>query len=155
MPVRFAVAAFRFGHSLVRNRYKVNEASQPLPLFSRDPNEPSLGSGFQPVPSELRVDWRLFFEIDGSTPQKSRRFDPKLAHVLFDLPFIPKNEQKPETSSLAFRNLNRGRVFGLPSGEAVAKTMRIAKDKILTAEQLGLGHLPAGHEKFERSPLSF
>jgi hypothetical protein len=73
------------------------------------------------------VQWPLFFAIDGSTPQPSRLIDSKLSQGLFDLP--------DGGGSLAFRNLKRGQVLGLPSGQDVAKAIRAAH--VFTGAELG------------------
>jgi len=49
IPLEFADAAYRYGHSQIRDRYQVNRDAEPAPLF------PDL-LGFRPVPAVLAVD---------------------------------------------------------------------------------------------------
>jgi hypothetical protein len=133
MPVEFSVAAYRFGHSQVRSIYKLNDHVT-AELFDL----PS----FSPKPPTLDIDWSNFFKIfTANPPQFSRKIDTNLASVLFDLPFFAG--APPERRSLAVLNLLRGKAFGLPSGQAVAKAMSAIP---LTNAEL---ELPAGHD----SPL--
>jgi hypothetical protein len=76
------------------------------------------------------VDWQTFFEVGptppghenlGASPKPNKRIDTKLSSPLFELPFGPPND--PQT--LAQRNLLRHLTFGLPSGQRVAKAMKI------------------------------
>lgn len=118
MPVEFAAAAFRFAHSQVRSRYRINDALE-LNLFQNTPEEPGLGS-FRPVkPSEV-VDFRHLFSMGGSTPQAATQLDTEMATELYKLPFAA------DVPSLAERNLLRGEhTFRLPSGEVVAARMGV------------------------------
>lgn len=113
MPVEFAVAAFRFGHTQVRSGYAVNDNFGGA-IF------PALGGG-QRVTPDRAVDWANFFVIDGSAPAVSKRFDPRISQPLLNLPFAAGTPDDP--ASLAQRNLLRGNIFGLPSGQAVATAM--------------------------------
>ena len=65
MPVEFSVAAYRFGHSMVRPIYRLNAAMpERLPVFaSLSPDANDLG-GFRPSPPGLSVDWRFFFNME-------------------------------------------------------------------------------------------
>ena len=124
IPVEFAVAAYRFGHSQVRPFYRLN-AGFAAPLF--DVNE--LG---KPDPNDLSgghraarrfVEWRRFFANLGAAGdlQQSKRIDTVLSKPLFELPFIPAEQRR----SLAQRNLLRGHSFSLPSGQAVACALEV------------------------------
>lgn len=121
IPVEFSVAAFRFGHSQVRARYHLRAGGPErhilVPSPTPDPRE-HLG-GFRPLPEGFGIDWDVFFPIDGSTPQLSRRIDTKLAGTFVQLPVAID----PQRRSLPLLNLLRGRALGLPTGEAVAEAM--------------------------------
>ena len=114
MPVEFSVAAFRFGHSHVRQNYRVNDQERGL-LFDF--------GGFSPVSSNKNVDWKYFFDIDGSSFLKCRPINTKLAFELLNLP--PTVIQIGQGArNLAVRNLKRGQqTFGLLSGEHIAETI--------------------------------
>ena len=127
IPVEFSVAAYRFGHSQVRNRYTVNGEVGELNLFQA----PGLTS-FGAVPAAHVVDWSYFFQSGDGKPQPSRKIDGKLAHALFELPFIPASD----VPALPMRNLLRGQTFSLPSGEAVAHRMGIEP---ISPSKLGTG----------------
>lgn len=119
MPVEFSAAAFRFGHSMVRGIYKLNGSSPDRALFTpgdaADGMDPDL-RGRRALPANAAVEWSLFFDIGGSTPQPSRRIDSLLVSALTDLPGTG--------DPLALRNLKRGQALQLPSGQAVAQALR-------------------------------
>ena len=122
MPVEFSVAAYRFGHSQVRNTYALNATETDVPIFDEDNPGRNL-SGFQPINPEFLIEWPRFFDFEGSAekPQKARKLNTKLAKTLLKLPeMIVGKGAEPADRSLAARNLNRGRVFRLPSGEKIA-----------------------------------
>jgi hypothetical protein len=130
IPLEFADAAYRYGHSQIRHRYRLNSQTEPVPLF------PDL-LGFRAVPREHKVDWTLFFDAPGATPaQRSKKIDGKLVRSLIELPVAVTGECEIEDyHSLAVRDLQRGQGVGLPSGEAVSRYIEIDP---LTPEQVGI-----------------
>jgi Animal haem peroxidase len=118
IPLEFADAAFRYGHSQVRDSFKLNSEAPALRLF------PEL-IGFRPVPAELAIEWSRLFDVDGAAPaQRAKRIDGQLARSLIELPAAITGEVEVEAyQSLAGRDLERGHRYGLPSGEAVAAAM--------------------------------
>ena len=130
IPLEFADAAYRYGHSQIRHRYRLNLQTDSVRLF------PDL-LGFRTVPREHRVDWTLFFDASGAAPaQRSKKIDGKLVRALIALPVAVTGECEIEDyHSLAVRDLQRGQGVGLPSGEAVARHMGIAP---LTADQVSI-----------------
>jgi Animal haem peroxidase len=131
IPLEFADAAYRYGHSQIRHTYQVNRATTPVPIF------PDL-LGFRPVPCERAVDWTLFFDRPGSRPaQRAKKIDGRLVRSLIQLPVAITGEcEIDEYHSLAVRDLQRGQGVGLPSGEAVARHIGVEP---LTPEEVGLG----------------
>jgi hypothetical protein len=124
MPVEFSAAAFRFGHSMVREDYTLNGGPN-VPIFRpRGECGPHLG-GFRPLPAALEIGWEHFFQTTHTRPQRSQRIDPSLATPLSTLP--------PDEAALARLNLQRGQALGLPAGLDVAHAMGAPK---LSEEQL-------------------
>jgi hypothetical protein len=133
MPVEFAVAAYRFGHSMIRDRYWVNFTFINATLgqvfeFNRNPR--------LPVFSNWVVDFNAFFDTGVPVPvhNKARKIDSLIANGLESLPGPPGL-----MAILATRNLRRGLALGLPSGQGMANSFGIAP---MTAAQLTSG-LPA------------
>jgi len=129
MPLEFADAAYRYGHSQIRHAYTVNRAQKPLPIF------PDL-IGFQPVPRELSVDWTMLFDAASHPPaQRAKKIDGRLVSALIALPVaVTGATEIAEFHSLAVRDLERGQGVGLPSGEAIARHMG---ETPLTADEVG------------------
>jgi Animal haem peroxidase len=130
IPFEFADAAYRYGHSQVRDRYQVNRHAQPVPLL------PDL-LGFRPVTAVREVDWSYLFDLPRRPPaQRAKRIDGRLAASLIRLPAALSGVGGDDYASLATRDLQRGQAVGLPSGETLARRLGIEP---LTAEEVGLG----------------
>ncbi|MCB6179203.1 heme peroxidase family protein [Rhodobacter sp. Har01] len=160
MPAEFAAAAYRLGHSMVRETYSHNRvfrdggavaASLGL-LFNFTGKSGNIvgelvdqgavatpgGPGpLRDLPSNWVIDWRRFFDL-GTAPgtpgfelNLTRRLDPFIVPALHTLPGMAG-----PAASLAFRNLRRGVILGLPSGQDVARAMGVVP---LTAAEVGQG----------------
>jgi heme peroxidase len=130
IPFEFADAAYRYGHSQIRHRYRINAEQPERPLF------PDL-IGFKPVGAERTIDWSLLFDVEGRpAAQRAKRIDGRLPASLIDLPVeITGPVSDDAFRSLAARDLQRGRATGLPSGEAVARALGVEP---LSADEIGL-----------------
>lgn len=164
VPVEFSGAAFRFGHSIVRGRYTLNddEAADRVRLFPLSAKELERSLvGHRPIPKERQIDWDRFFDFESSIQgdldddedqfkglQVSRKIDRFLARPMLRIPkFMMLGRPVPadllteellpdrEVLSLASLNLQRGRALGLGSGQAVAKAMGVTP---LGNEDMGL-----------------
>lgn len=115
IPVEFADAAYRYGHSQIRQLYQLQLDGPLRPVF------PDL-IGFGPV-GDRRVDWSLFFDVPGRPPaQRAKPIDGQLPRSLIELPRAITGAVEEEAyHSLAARDLERGLGTGLPSGESVAR----------------------------------
>ena len=130
IPLEFADAAYRYGHCQIRQRYRLNRTTEPLPIF------PDL-LGFRAVPRASVVDWTLFFDAPGrETAQRAKKIDGRLPPSLIHLPVAITGEGViEEFHSLAVRDLQRGQGVGLPSGEVLARHLGVPP---LTRDEVGL-----------------
>jgi hypothetical protein len=154
MPIEFSVAAYRLGHSMIRDIYEWNAVFstggaignfgtlENLFRFSgtsgnlspgSDLNDPIDGS-FERLPTNWIADWtRLYDFVEDGTPDLApetplnfaRPLDTRLTNFLKTLPpgsFDARGggAVPPIQMNLAFRNLVRGRMIGLASGQEVA-----------------------------------
>jgi hypothetical protein len=139
MPLEFSHGAFRFGHALVRNRYRIkegvtNELSENLEKTSlSDPVN-------MPLNESWIVQWSQFFEIEGSRPNLSRRIGPKFADALGSDRIFPAIDETNRVG-LAYRDLMSSSLAGLWSVDALIERLRA-----LCPDLIGLSRLTANRD---------
>lgn len=152
LPVEFSGAAFRYGHSQIRERYRVNEETEAA-LFGH--GDDAFGMGFTAPSADEAVDWRYLFDLKDPDvlPQRARAIDHLLSPDLLDLPFMDEDDP-PWRRSLASRNLVRGHRLRIPSGQAIARAMGLEP---LSNEKLGFDEILEEHDQHPatEAPLWF
>lgn len=131
VPLEFAVAGFRFGHSMVRDRYRLNRRNRReitiLPSSAPRSDTGDLG-GERPIPATWTLDWDFFFSRAQDGPgQFAHRIRPEVNFPLGRLPihalsrFSDEEQLQRLSARLPFRTLARGAQVGLPSGPSLAR----------------------------------
>jgi hypothetical protein len=179
MPLEYSVAAFRFGHSMVRGAYDHNRnfgAAVPPEanitnvatfaqlfqftgnghVFNPPTDETSTTSSSQPfrgaptLPSNWPIEWDRFTrKDDANAAHFARKIDTRLVPPIHNMvnegtaAQIQDNANTPlrrMLRNLAVRNLLRGYLLSIPTGQAVADAMGVAK---LTQAELQQGNSQA------------
>lgn len=149
MPVEFSVAAYRLGHSMIRNTYEWNRVFETVgprdiatlaDLFRFSGLSGDL-AGLPVLPANWIIDWSRFHDFTGTsvsnhaTSNKTRPIDTKLAEKLGDLPEF-QGIAPAVLANLAVRNLIRGSQLGLATGQDIAKAIGATP---LTAAEVASG----------------
>lgn len=152
MPLEFSAAAYRFGHSMVRPGYRLNDKTL-LPIFGDEGHghRPRSLRGFMPPEANWGIDWGRFVDIDnrpngvmlddngnvegtGQKPTPPRKAEMakrlQLAYRIDTSVVKPLSDLPPDVAdhiitSLIERNLIRGWRLRLPSGQDVARAMGV------------------------------
>jgi len=133
MPIEFSVAAFRLGHSMIRDAYDWNarfpSGASTLDLLFTFSGLAGDFLGETKLPSNWIADFRRLFDFgEANKPALAAppgefnfamRIDTRLANTLANVPGLPKDED----TNLAFRNLTRAKMLRLATGQQMATFM--------------------------------
>jgi hypothetical protein len=174
MPLEFSVAAYRFGHSMVRDVYDFNRnfgrPGRGLPnasfgllfLFTGNGRPAPFGGDTDVLPFNWIIEWDRMIDKGAAFADRfARRIDTRLAPALRDL---SNDGNAPDLTPpirqilkrLATRNLLRGYLLALPTGQAVAEAIGAAP---LTPGELQRDNNPVLNDALrdggflERTPL--
>lgn len=186
MPIEFSVAAYRLGHSMIRASYEWNEVFRtgglvpgslelllrfsgtsgnlsPPPSVVRDSND----GHFERLPTNWVADFRRLFDFaphaNGAPLPKvnsAMALNTAMVNPLAALPpgsfGDPEATVPPIEANLAFRNLTRGGMVNLASGQQMAAFFQLAPNQVLTAGQVinGNGGAKLGLSDAERTQLT-
>lgn len=146
IPIEFSVAAFRFGHSIVRDGYDYNRAhkNEKRATLEQLLRQTGMGGGTKPsLPDDWVIELDRFFDFQSPALNNARKFSTKIAGALYQLHpgtvrlfnAPPVSAQQPSEKPpcelpvenaefiLPIRTLWRGARMGLPSGQEVAQTL--------------------------------
>jgi hypothetical protein len=142
MPLEFSVAAYRLGHSMVRSSYDFN-VNFPAATFDLLFTFTAMGGqlgGDDTLPERWIIEWENF--VDAGAPfARTRSIDTKLVEPLFELPDLQGRPLPEDRGRLAVRNLLRGYLLRLPTGQAVARELKqrlqgVRNIPVLTEQQI-------------------
>jgi hypothetical protein len=142
IPIEFSLAAFRFGHSMVRNAYRLNCRKKRVVIEELM----ALGQRASALPDDYLIEWGTFLDgLPTSGPQASSNYiDTAVSRAMHGLSAgtirLANKLESPDPSNLPVRTLLRGARAQLPSGQEVADALlakgRIKSDHCLTTSQL-------------------
>jgi hypothetical protein len=106
VPVEFSYGAFRCGHAMVRNGYRLNSSNE-LPTSRAMQLNSQRSPAFLPLTQEWVIRWERFFQIAPDTqPNYSRRLGPKFSPIVRSEFYFPPLQPGPA---------GNGDAAGLPS----------------------------------------
>ena len=141
VPIEFSLAAFRFGHSMVRNAYRLNCRRKRVVIGELM----ELGQRAEPISDDDLVEWGTFFDglPTSGPPASSSYIDTSVSRAMHGLSAGTIRLANPlesiDPSNLPVRTLLRGARARLPSGQEAAEVLEDqgkieASDRLTSSE---------------------
>ena len=173
MPFEHSVAAYRFGHSMVRHEYNFNRNFNPT--FGQPDSTAVFRSTFDQLfrftgkggfggSNTLPFNWVIEWDrLVDSSSQAARKIDTRLASDLANMSNEvggpPESELPIDIQALlkhlAQRNLLRSYLFSVPTGQAMAATMGftpLSADEMKSGNDAALNRLLENSGFLQRTP---
>lgn len=148
IPVEFTAAAMRFGHSMVRHEYLLNDNNKTANL-NKLFQLTGRGGRWQDILSEnFIVDWKFFFDMRGYSPDPDQGGDgrvtrkperTKAVDLELDISLKKMILEDESHNNLARRNLRRGKELDIPCGQEIVDYL-LSKEKEYSSA-MGLEHI--------------
>ena len=120
LPLEFTSAAFRFGHSMIRSNYYLNDdlpGAELRDIFMLKAVKNPAGGSFVRLPLRKVISWKEFLPRGENV---ARSLDTQMVEPL--LAVLDANEEiVPCEARLAVQDLKRGYMMRLPTGQAIAR----------------------------------
>ena len=170
MPLEFSIAAYRYGHSMIRAVYDYNRffgeavegfdnliLNAPFDLLFAFTGNGKMRGQAAKLPHNWVIEWERFVAIDPTRPHRSARtIDTHLAPPLKDMANEARQGASMETNTLfkhlARRNLRRGYRLSVPTAQACLAALaagpypnvELLEDEQLTSGAAGAALAVAG-----------
>jgi hypothetical protein len=164
LPLEFSMGAFRFGHSMIRRSYYVNDSLRELSLahlftllvlcFA---SKPTFGKGYDSLPEWAIIQWEKFLDPSDPNINAARKLRTQMVEPLFEVldqsSLIVNGERR-----LAVQDLKRAYMTRIPTGQAIASQLGINP---LTAQEIKTCTTPRQFEVLQNAgflnhtPLTF
>lgn len=138
MPVEFLHSVFRFGHSMVREEYRIQNGKQQVPLGDLFVLDHTSATRIDPLHV---VDWGMLF---GEEPEydKASLIDLKFARIMQEVPKVGVIE----TKDILAMNIKADMVSMIPTAGEIIDWIRIFEPELAYYAKLEEGLI---HPKFE------
>jgi hypothetical protein len=162
LPIEFTVAAFRFGHSMIQESYRLHSSMgvKTKELLAMTKWGGGICKDTPALPASYVIDWDFFFTAPEAVLNRGQNIDPFITEALYKLPpeTVAKFRMNLSRSLPAFHRdelmrplpeltLRRGSKMLLPSGEEFADHFGFPR-----LEDLGeISGLPEFHEIFDQA----
>jgi len=154
LPLEFTVAAYRFGHSMIRQTYNYNISQDKVEIS--DLFMPQAMDEYTGILPSWIIQWKGF--VEGGV-NVARLINTQLSNALFSVPNAP-GTSIPNEANLAVRDLLRGYLLRIPTGQSVAQALNLpvlspADIQDVAANDKQLEVLRGDSGFLERTPLWF